>query len=141
MDLVETVLSHGKDIVAIKSNVKNLKEKVDDLQDIKSAVIELALLSKQQIEHNVKFTETYQNLVVSNTKFAVTLENINCNLEVMNQEVKKTNEQIKKTNERIDDIDVKGKIDTIEVCKKAIPYLLLSGVTFWALQLAGVISF
>lgn len=135
----------------LETKVDALEDRVDNLGEIKSAVIELTLLSRQQLEYNKKFTETHEQLLVSNAKLGVILNSINDSLTNMNEELKCTNERVNefenKVDIKFDKVDVqfdglenKSKIDLLDIIKKPVATLLLGGLTFWILQLVGIIK-
>lgn len=138
-------------VTTIEVKVNTLEDKLCDLTDIKTCVTELALLSRQQIEHNKKFTETHERLILSNAQFSTTLNSINDNLTAMNEEIKCTNERMINleskveekfvgVNKQINNINEKSKIDLMDIGKRWVPKLLVGGVIFYFLQIAGFIS-
>lgn len=140
-----------KRLSVAETKIDNITKELDELSDIKSVIVELSLLSKQQVEYNKKSTDTYESLVMSNTRFAITLENINKNLMCVNDEIKHTNSRIstletsmlsdnKDLSESISDIENKSKVDLLELAKPVIPSLIAGGFFFWLLQILGLIQ-
>jgi predicted nuclease with TOPRIM domain len=133
-------LEHTIAITKLQGDVEGLKEKVADLNDIKVAVTELTLLQKQQIEYNKKFNEMYEKAISNNIEFSSTLKNINDNLNALNGEIKGTNKRIDLVEDKITKIDEKSKVDILKIFRDWTPKLLLGGLTFYFLQLSGLIK-
>lgn len=147
---------YGERISKLEEKTDNIEKKVDDLSDIKTVVTELALLSRQQVEQNKEFKETQTMLVLSNTKFNTILETMNENLTKMNSEIKETNkkmsdletkvgsmdnsEKIIDLETKVGDLDNKSKVDILKIAIKAVPWLLVAGISFWVLKLVGIIN-
>lgn len=131
---------YGERISKLEEKTDNIEKKVDDLSDIKTAVTELALLSRQQLEQNKEFKETQEMLVGSNAKFNITLETMNDNLTNMNSEIKETNKRMSELETKVGSLDDKSKVDILKITRKSVPWLLAAGISFWILKLVGVIN-
>ena len=136
----EMQIKHTSQIAKLETDMKNVKDRIDDLTIIKDAVVEtktyVKILSKSQEEQSK-----------INQEFSTTLKSINKNLDILNMETIETKNEIKGTNKRIDtlenkiiDIDEKSKVDILKILKDWTPKLLVTGIAFYILQLVGIIK-
>lgn len=133
-------LDHCERLAKLETEVDELQNKVDDFSIMKDTLIELKTLSEEQSEYNKKFNEMYEKSLTSNAEFSNTLKNINNNLNSMNIEIKGTNERIDGIEDKINEIDEKSKIDILKIIKDWTPKLIVGGVAYYILQLAGIIK-
>ncbi len=158
----KTIIDHDRRITTTENEVKNVKDCVSNVTDMKENLAKLTLLSQQQELRNKKLDDLYDKFVKCNAEFSATLKSINNSLISMsyeikstndeikgtNNEIKGTNEEIKRTNLRINELENKveckfnavndkSKFDILELAKKGIPYLLLGGSVYYILQIVG----
>ena len=119
----EILIDHTKQIAELKTDVDNLKDRVNDLSDIKEAVIKLTVLQEKQTEFSEEFSQT---------------------LKTMNVKIDNTNNKVDKLEtkfeEKIIEIDNKSKVDLLKVAKDWTPKLILGGIAYYILQLVGIIA-
>lgn len=127
-------------ISKLETRVDSIEEKLDDVSDIKEAVTELTLLSRQQVERNKKFDELYEMVIVSNTEFSSTLKMIDKNLSCISDELKNTNERISNLEIKVSNIDNKSKVDFLNIIKQWLPKLIAGGLILYFLQLAEIVK-
>ncbi len=144
----KTIINHDRRITTVETEVKNVKDDVCNMVDMKENLAKLTLLSQQQEVRNKKLDDLYDKFVKCNAEFSATLKSINNSLISMSYEMKDTNEEIKKTNQRInqletkvecrfDTVDDRSKFDILELIKRGVPYLLLGGSVYYILQIVG----
>jgi predicted nuclease with TOPRIM domain len=110
---------HIKEIATLRSEVNELQDKVDDLSQIKEAIIRLTLLQEEQAKFSEEVSETLKN---------------------MNTDIKDTKEQVGKLEDKIEKIDNKSKIDLLELVKQyAVPVIMGGGIVYFILKVTGMI--
>jgi predicted nuclease with TOPRIM domain len=126
----EIILDHTKQIAELKTDMKGVKSRLEDLSDIKEAVIKLTVLQEKQTEFSQEVSET---------------------LKVMNAEITETKNEVKNTNdkvnglenkfeEKIHEIDNKSKIDLLELTKQyAVPAIMGGSIVYFILKVVGMI--
>jgi carboxypeptidase C (cathepsin A) len=131
-------INHSERIATLENDVENLKDRVDDLSIIKDAVIE---------------TKTYIKILTkAQEEQSRTMSQITETMNKQNQTLDKLNEKIDSTDEKVDDlnnkfqvklneIDDKSKIDILKMAKDWTPKLIIGGITYYILQIVGVIKF
>jgi predicted nuclease with TOPRIM domain len=129
----DIIIEHGEKIAELKTDMDNIKKQLNDWSDIKEAVVELKVLQQEQVKSNKKFEKLYEETTKSNMEITSTLKGINENLNSLNT---RTNS----LEEKIDEIDERSKIDILKMAKDWIPKLILGGITYYILQIAGIIK-
>jgi septal ring factor EnvC (AmiA/AmiB activator) len=129
----DIVIEHGNKIAKLETDVQNVKNQLNDWSDIKNAVVELKVLQQEQVKSNKKFEKLYEETTKSNMEITSTLKGINENLNSLNT---KTNS----LEEKIDEIDERSKIDILKMAKDWIPKLIIGGIAYYILQIAGIIK-
>jgi len=136
----EMQIKHTSQIAKLETDMENVKDKIEDLSDIKDAVVEtktyVKILSESQKEQSK-----------INQEFSTTLKSINKNLDILNMETIETKNEIKNTNKKINtlenkivEIDDRSKVDILKLLKDWTPKLIVSGIAFYILQLVGIIK-
>lgn len=119
------VLEHTTKIAKLETDVDNIKNRLDNISDIRDAVIKLTVLQEEQIKFSSEVSET---------------------LKVMNSEIKETKKEVKNTNDKVEDLEIKfedkineidnkSKIDLLLLFKQyAIPVIMGGGIVYFILQ-------
>jgi septal ring factor EnvC (AmiA/AmiB activator) len=129
----DLIIEHGEKIAKLETDVDNVKKQLNDWSDIKEAVVELKVLQQEQVKSNKKFEKLYEETTKSNMEITSTLKGINENLNSLNI---RTNS----LEEKIDEIDERSKIDILKMAKDWIPKLIIGGIAYYILQIAGIIK-
>jgi DNA repair exonuclease SbcCD ATPase subunit len=114
-------LEHAAKFAKIETEIDNMKITISDFSDIKNVLVELKLLSKQQLQFNERQIE-------SNEKFEGTLTNINANLNSLNDRVG----HLENLKEKEEDIAIENIKSNTENTK--------SKFVFYGVIAAGVLS-
>lgn len=131
---------HIKTIATLENDIDNIYHKINDLSDIKEAVVELKILQQEQVKSNKKFEKLYEETMKQNLEVSTTLKTINENLNSLNRQVNSANERINNIEEKIEKIDEKSKIDILVLIKQyAIPAILGGGIVYIILHIVGKI--
>jgi predicted nuclease with TOPRIM domain len=131
---------HIKAIATLENDIDNIYHKINDLSDIKEAVVELKVLQQEQVKSNKKFEKLYEETMKQNLEISTTLKTINENLNSLNKQVNSANERIDGIEEKIEQIDEKSKVDLLVLFKQyAIPAILGGGIVYFILQIVGKI--
>jgi uncharacterized protein Yka (UPF0111/DUF47 family) len=131
---------HIKAIATLENDVDTIYRKINDLSDIKDAVVELKVLQQEQVKSNKKFEKLYEETMKQNLEITSTLKTINENLNSLNKQVNSANERIDGIEEKIEQIDEKSKVDLLVLFKQyAIPALLGGGIVYFILTVIGKI--
>jgi predicted nuclease with TOPRIM domain len=131
---------HIKAIATLENDVDTIYRKINDLSDIKDAVVELKVLQQEQVKSNKKFEKLYEETMKQNLEITSTLKIINENLNSLNKQVNSANERIDGIEEKIEQIDEKSKVDLMVLFKQyAIPAILGGGIVYFILTVVGKI--
>lgn len=122
----EVIMEQGMKIAALRTDVDNLKDRMDDMSEIRNAVVKLTVIQEEQIRFSSEVSET--------------LKGINKNLDILNTETKDTNQRVSSLEEKVEKIDEKSKVDILQMVKDWIPKLIIGGIGYYILQLTGVIK-
>jgi predicted nuclease with TOPRIM domain len=121
---------HIKELATLRSEVNELKDKMEDMSAIKEAIVKLTILQEKQTEFSEDVSETLKEMKV---------------------EIRETKTEVKSTSERVNDlentfeekiieIDNKSKVDLLKIAKDWTPKLIVSGIAYYILQLVGIIG-
>ena len=133
-------LDHTKQLATLRSDVDNLENRVDDLSDIKNAIVRLTVLQEEQIKLNKEVSNTLKemNEEIKTTRDEV--KEIKVEVQDTKVEVKNTTNKVNGLEEQIINIDNKSKIDLLELFKQyAIPVVMGGGIVYFILQIVGMI--
>lgn len=110
---------HIKELATLRSEVNELKDKMDDMSQIKEAIVKLTILQEEQ----AKFSEE-----------------VSLTLKDMNSEIKETKNKVNGLEDKIEKIDNKSKIDLLELVKQyAVPAIMGGGIVYFILKVVGMI--
>lgn len=115
----EEVIKHGVEI-------KNLKQKVDNLDVMKDAVVEISTTLKHMQEDNIKRDRFYKEQ-------SDTLAELTSEMKTMNLKLDNTNKDLADLTEKVDDNISKGMININSVWKKI-------GVTSLTVAITGLVG-
>jgi len=119
-------LDHTKQLATLRSEVDELQDKMDDLSQIKEAIIKLTLLQEEQNKFSGEVSET--------------LKNMNLEIKATKKEVENTNDKVNNLEDKIIKIDNKSKVDILDLIKQyAIPVIMGGGIVYFILQVVGKI--
>lgn len=122
----DIVLEHTKNIATLKADVSNLKDRMEDMSEIRNAVVKLTVLQEEQAKFSSDVSET--------------LKVMNENLNILNTEAKDTNKRVGKLEIKVDEIDDRGNFNWIKMVKDWLPKLIVSGIIYYFIQLADVLK-
>lgn len=138
---------YGERIAKLEIKTDTIEKRLEDLSEIKTAVVRLTLLSEQQLEHNERVGKTLET-INSN------LSSLNAHAEVTNErlsdlegkvscyeDVSRTSDKVNNLEKRVDNLDDKSKVDIVKIIVWAVPGLLGAGITFFILKIVGLIVF
>lgn len=104
----DIILEHAESIASLKTDVNNLKEKVNDLSDIKEAVVEtktyIKILTKAQEEQSKTLSLINQTIIRQNEK--------------LNDKIDHTDDKVEELKKVFIDDNKKNMIDIREVEKE-----------------------
>jgi predicted nuclease with TOPRIM domain len=116
----DVILEHTKNIATLKADVNNLRDRMEDMSEIRNAVVKLTVLQEEQAKFSADVSET--------------LKGINENLNILNTETKDTNQRVSSLEMKVEKIDEKSKVDILNLIVKAVPWLISLGLGTYILQ-------
>lgn len=128
---------HSEDIASLKTEVKNIKYNLNNMTDIRDAVVKLTVLQEEQAKSSQEVSEILKDMreEIKETKVEIKETKI---------EVKNTNDKVNgledKFEKKISEIDDKGKLDWIKMVKDWMPKLILGGAIYYILQLTELLK-
>lgn len=113
-------------LTKVETKVEALEGKVNDMDDMKTAITTLVTIQQEREKRDVIRDEENKKQSEALIDLKGTLVRINDNLDSLNSEAKETKDQVKETNIRIDKLENKfyssedkSKIDTRDIIKTA----------------------
>lgn len=117
--------------------IQDVEQKVDNLSSINATLVELKILSEQNVTSNKDRDEMLKSHNEALIQVSNTLININKQFEETNKELEKTNIKIDKTDEKIKELDKGNSIQLLDLFKKLIYVAVGCGVTIFVTKLIG----
>jgi predicted nuclease with TOPRIM domain len=121
----EIIIEHTKQLATLRSEVDELQDKVDDMSQIKEAIIKLTILQEEQNKFSGEVSET--------------LKEMNIEIKETKTEVKNTNDKVNKLENKFEkkiiEIDEKSKVDLLNLAVKATPWLISLGLGTYIIQI------
>jgi septal ring factor EnvC (AmiA/AmiB activator) len=117
--------------------IEDLEQKVDNLSSINATLVELKLLSQQNVASNKDRDEMLKSHSEALVQVSNTLININKQFEETNKELEKQNIKIDKTDEKIKELNKDNSIKIFDVIKNIIYVAIGCGATIFVTKLIG----
>jgi predicted nuclease with TOPRIM domain len=122
----EIIIEHGEKIAKLETDVENMKEKLDNMADIKEAVVEtktyIKILTKSQEEQSknmIRITETLNKQNLTLEKQNLTLDKLNEKIDSTNERVGQLEDKFENVEEKFENSENKFMIDTRDIQKES----------------------
>jgi len=131
---IEVKIGNVENIFEERSKVSNhrisdLECKVDNLSLINSTLVELKILSEQNIKSNEDRDKLLRIHSESLVEVTNTLKNINKQFEETDKSIEKLDKNVGKLENKFEEINKSNNINILDLLKEGIKYLIIAGLT------------